>query len=118
MSMWATWPGCGTSVSIGSVSALQTLDKRGLRKLGRLHEPEDAVRAVAAARGAGFSNISLDLIFGWPGQTVQGWDAELDRILAGELGGQPPEHLSLYSLIVEPGTPFADAVHRGCAHHP
>ncbi|MDP9363245.1 MAG: radical SAM protein, partial [Chloroflexota bacterium] len=75
----------------------QTLDRRGLRALGRLHEAATTAAAVAAARRAGFDNLSLDLIFGWPGQTPEAWRADLDRVLAGEVGGTVPEHLSLYS---------------------
>jgi oxygen-independent coproporphyrinogen-3 oxidase len=98
-----------TRLSIGA----QTLDRRGLRVLGRLHEAEHVARSVAAARRAGFKNVSLDFIYGWPGQTSDQWRSDLDQILAGEVGGQPPDHLSLYGLIVEPGTPLADAVQRG-----
>jgi oxygen-independent coproporphyrinogen-3 oxidase len=98
-----------TRLSIGG----QTLDRRGLRVLGRRHEAADTARAVAAARAAGFSNVSLDLMYGWPGQTSAQWRQELERVLAGEIGGAAPDHLSLYGLIVEPGTPMADAVHRG-----
>jgi oxygen-independent coproporphyrinogen-3 oxidase len=96
-------------ISIGA----QTLDRRGLRVLGRLHEAEQVAQAVTAARRAGFLNLSLDLIYGWPGQTIDRWRADLNQILAGEIGGSPPDHLSLYGLIVEPGTPMADAIHRG-----
>jgi oxygen-independent coproporphyrinogen-3 oxidase len=95
-------------ISLGA----QTLNRRGLRVLGRLHEATETAAAVAAARRAGFANLSLDLIFGWPGQTLDAWRADLDAVLSGEVGGVP-EHLSLYSLIVEPGTPMADAVARG-----
>ncbi len=96
-------------LSIGA----QTLDRRGLRVLGRLHEAHKVASAVRAARDAGFENLSLDLIYGWPGQTMEGWRSDLTRVLSGELGGSPLDHLSLYGLIVEPGTPMADAVHRG-----
>ena len=96
-------------LSIGA----QTLDRRGLRVLGRLHEAEQVAFAVAAARRAGFENVSLDFIYGWPGQTIEQWRSDLSLILSGEVGGSPPDHLSLYGLIVEPGTPMADAVHRG-----
>ncbi|HEY7034926.1 MAG TPA: radical SAM family heme chaperone HemW [Thermomicrobiales bacterium] len=89
---------------------VQTLHRRGLRVLGRQHEAEDARRALQAARAAGFGNISLDLIFGWPGQTLDDWRHDLETVLGWD---QAPEHLSLYSLIVEPGTPMADAVARG-----
>src|SRR5688500_10355048 len=96
-------------LSIGA----QTLDRRGLRVLGRLHESHQVAESVAAARRAGFDNISLDFIYGWPGQTIDQWRSDLSRLLGGEVGGRPPDHLSLYGLIVEPGTPMADAVHRG-----
>jgi oxygen-independent coproporphyrinogen-3 oxidase len=96
-------------LSIGA----QTLDRRGLRVLGRLHEVTHTSNAVREARAAGFTNLSLDFIYGWPGQTTMQWRAELARVLDGEVGGSPPDHLSLYGLIVEPGTPMADAVQRG-----
>lgn len=89
---------------------VQTLHRRGLRALGRQHEGEDAQRALQAARAAGFDNLSLDLIFGWPGQTRDDWRRDLETILGWD---DRPDHLSLYSLIVEPGTPMADAVARG-----
>jgi len=98
-----------TRLSIGA----QTLDRRGLRLLGRLHEAEHVAGAVAAARGAGFDNVSLDLIYSWPGQTLHQWSSDLNQVLGGEVGSRPPDHLSLYGLIVEPGTPMADAVQRG-----
>jgi len=99
-----------TGVNRLSIGA-QTFDHKGLRVLGRQHEATDVVAAVGAARRAGFENISLDLIFGWPGQTLDQWQNDLDTILS--FPGGPPEHCSLYSLIVEPGTPMADAVTRG-----
>jgi oxygen-independent coproporphyrinogen-3 oxidase len=96
-------------LSIGA----QTLDRRGLRVLGRLHEASQVGTAMAGARRAGFANLSLDLIYGWPGQTIERWRNDLEVILQGDIGGSRPDHLSLYGLIVEPGTPMADAVHRG-----
>jgi oxygen-independent coproporphyrinogen-3 oxidase len=93
-------------LSIGT----QTFDRRGLRVLGRQHEATDTAGAVLAARQAGFENISLDLIFGWPGQTLDSWRRDLEIVLEPE---NRPDHLSLYSLIVEPGTPMAEAVQRG-----
>ncbi|MBX3071266.1 MAG: radical SAM family heme chaperone HemW [Thermomicrobiales bacterium] len=88
----------------------QTFDRRGLRTLGRQHEAEDVVTAIVAARAAGFANVSCDLIFGWPGQAMDVWRNDLDRVLALDAG---VDHLSLYSLIIEPGTPMAEAVARG-----
>ena len=90
---------------------LQTTDRRGLRTLGRQHEVADAEHAVEMAVLAGFERISLDLIFGWPGQSADSWRRDLDTVLGWSDGAV--EHLSLYSLIVEPGTPMADAVTRG-----
>lgn len=102
----------GAGVNRLSLGA-QTLSRRGLRTLGRLHEAEQIGMALRAARTAGFANVSLDLIFGWPGQTPDRLAEDLDAVLACRVGGSVPEHLSLYSLIVEPGTPMADAVARG-----
>lgn len=90
---------------------VQTLDRRGLRTLGRQHEAADAQAAFESARLAGFDNISLDFIFGWPGQTLETWRRDLAGVLAW--GGAGPEHLSLYSLIIEPGTPMFEAATRG-----
>lgn len=90
---------------------LQTTDRRGLRRLGRMHEAEDAERAVQAGVDAGFTRLSLDLIFAWPGQTLESWRRDLETVTAWSDGAVT--HLSLYSLIVEPGTPMADAVQRG-----
>ncbi|MDQ3541115.1 MAG: radical SAM family heme chaperone HemW [Chloroflexota bacterium] len=98
-------------LSIGA----QTLDRRGLRTLGRHHEAIDVLSALAAARSAGFSNVSVDLIFSWPGQTLESWKSDLGALLQLQ---DAPEHLSLYSLIVEPGTPFADAAARGILRIP
>ena len=95
---------------------LQTTDRRGLRRLGRMHEAADAEQAVIAAVEAGFERISLDLIFGWPGQALDAWRKDLETV-TGWAGGAV-SHLSLYSLIVEPGTPMADAVQRGVVSVP
>ncbi len=98
-------------LSIGA----QTLSRRGLRALGRLHEAGDILAAVRAARSAGFDNVSLDFIFGWPGQAVDALRHDLETILALPVD-RSVDHLSLYSLIVEPGTPLADAVARDIVH--
>lgn len=99
-------------MSIGA----QTLDRRGLRRLGRQHEAVDVLDSVREARNAGFERLNLDFIFGWPGQDREIWRSDLRRVL--ELGDQGPDHLSLYSLIIEPGTPYADAAARGILHIP
>jgi oxygen-independent coproporphyrinogen-3 oxidase len=73
-----------------------------LRVLGRRHTAADIGAAVRAARFAGFHNVSLDLIFGVPGQTLESWNASLDAALALDV-----EHISCYGLTVEEGTPYA-----------
>jgi oxygen-independent coproporphyrinogen-3 oxidase len=87
---------------------IQSQQRAGLRVLGRGHQSLEAGQAFGAARVAGFDNISLDFIFGWPGQRAEDWESDLRAILAWA-----PEHVSLYSLIVEPGTPMHSAVQRG-----
>jgi len=83
------WAALGTSrLSLGA----QSLSAEGLRALGRTHSPDDVAPAVAAARSVGF-DISLDLIFGWPGQTAAAWRADLAGAVALE-----PDHLSCYPL--------------------
>ncbi len=80
---------------------VQAFQERLLRVAGRDHTAADARRAVADARAAGFANLSLDLIFALPGQTLDDWAASLDEAVA--LG---PEHVSAYGLTYEEGTPF------------
>lgn len=82
-----------------------------LQLLGRIHTWEDAAAAVTLAQRNGFDNISLDLMFGLPRQTLHRWEQTLERAL--DLG---PQHLSLYALTVEPGTPLAEALDAG--QHP
>jgi oxygen-independent coproporphyrinogen III oxidase len=84
-------------LSIGS----QSFDAELLNTLGRIHTPEEIVQAVRNARAAGFTSINLDFMFGLPGQTMRHWQATLDQALTLH-----PEHFSLYSLIIEEGTPF------------
>jgi oxygen-independent coproporphyrinogen-3 oxidase len=85
-------------LSLGS----QSFDAGLLRALGRIHSPQEITQAVRFARQAGFSSINLDFMFGLPEQTMRQWQETLDEALALR-----PEHLSLYSLIIEEGTPFA-----------
>src|SRR5205807_562532 len=84
-------------LSIGA----QSFDDALLKTLGRIHSPDEICQAVYAARSASFTSINLDFMFGLPGQTMQHWSETLDQALALR-----PEHLSLYSLIIEEGTPF------------
>ncbi len=99
-------------LSIGA----QTLDRRGLRTLGRQHESTDVLTSLADAHKAGFEEISLDFIFGWPGQSREIWQNDLQQLI--DMGHDGPNHLSLYSLIIEPGTPYADAAARGILQIP
>ncbi len=87
---------------------VQSLDDEELHLLGRIHSAGEAVAAFHLALEAGFGNINLDLIFGLPGQSVAHWQETLMQALA--LG---PEHLSLYALTLEPGTPLAERVADG-----
>ena len=84
-------------VSLG----VQCDDDAILEKIGRPHDYEQAVNAVKKIRKAGFKNLSLDLIYGLPGQTLEGWQATLRNVL--ELA---PEHISCYGLKLEEGTPL------------
>ncbi len=79
-----------------------------LRAVNRPHTAEQTDRAVEAVRKAGIRNLSLDLIYGLPGQTAESWQQTVEHALA--LG---PEHLSCYGLKVEEGTPLAMRVVRG-----
>ncbi|MBN1873906.1 MAG: radical SAM family heme chaperone HemW [Anaerolineae bacterium] len=79
-----------------------------LQMLGRIHTWTDAQEVVQYARAVGFTNLSLDLIYGLPGQSMERWQSSLERIII--LG---PQHLSLYALKLEPGTPLEVAVTAG-----
>ncbi|OAT82305.1 radical SAM family heme chaperone HemW [Desulfotomaculum copahuensis] len=79
-----------------------------LRLLGRVHNFGQAVEAVHQARRAGFQNLSLDLIFGIPGQTTAQWRSCLEQVL-----DLAPEHVSAYGLQIEENTPLGRAVQTG-----
>jgi len=79
-----------------------------LRTLDRTHDPERVPQVVAWAREAGISQVSLDLIYGTPGESARDWETSLESALACE-----PDHVSAYSLIVEDGTALARRVRRG-----
>ena len=84
-------------VSLG----IQCDDDRILKQIGRPHNYEQAVQAVKNIRSAGFKNLSVDLIYGLPGQTLEAWQKTLKNVM--ELR---PEHISCYGLKVEEGTPL------------
>jgi oxygen-independent coproporphyrinogen-3 oxidase len=94
------------AAGVGRLSlGVQSFDDATLKRLGRAHRAEEALRTLAAARAAGFADVSLDLIEGAPGQTLADLERDLDAALA--FG---PEHVSAYALTLEEGTPFARAV--------
>ena len=87
---------------------VQSFDDRLLRAIGRIHTAEEARAAFHAARAAGFDNISLDLMYGLPTQTLDDLKTSVNAAIA-----LAPEHISVYGLIVEEGTPFAAAEAAG-----
>ena len=92
-----------TRVSFGMQSAVPHV----LRTLERTHDPENVARRVAEARAAGLA-VSLDLIYGTPGESPDDWEASLAAALA-----ERPDHVSAYALIVEEGTKLARQIARG-----
>lgn len=87
---------------------VQSFNDRLLRVIGRIHTAAEAEQAFRAARAAGFENISLDLMYGLPTQTLDDLKKSVDEALA-----LVPEHISVYGLTVEEGTPFAAAEAQG-----
>jgi putative oxygen-independent coproporphyrinogen III oxidase len=92
-----------TRVSLGMQSAVPHV----LRTLDRTHDPANVARAVGWARAAGL-DVSLDLIYGTPGESLEDWRRSLDAVVALE-----PDHVSAYALVVEDGTRLAARVRRG-----
>ena len=80
---------------------LQTFDEATLRLLNRRHTAVQAITAIERCREAGFRNISIDLIYGLPGETAERWEHDLTQAIALN-----PEHISAYHLIYEEGTPI------------
>ena len=91
-------------LSLGS----QSFDAQLLKTLGRIHTPAEITQALSHARAAGFTSINLDFMFGLPGQSMRQWQETLAQALILR-----PEHLSLYSLIIEEGTPFFNWTQEG-----
>lgn len=92
-----------TRVSLGMQSAVPHV----LATLERTHRPANVARAVAAAREAGLK-VSLDLIYGTPGESLSDWRASLEAVLDLE-----PDHVSAYALVIEPGTRMGAQLRRG-----
>ncbi len=96
---------CGINrISLG----LQSMDLGLLRRIGRIHTPEQFLIAFAHAREAGFNNINVDVMAGLPGQTIEAYLDTLKRVIT-----LSPEHISAYGLILEEGTPLFDEVQSG-----
>jgi oxygen-independent coproporphyrinogen-3 oxidase len=93
-----------TRISFG----VQSFDAERLRLLGRDHSPLDAENAVRYSVDAGLTNVSVDLIFGVSGQTLNDVERDIDAACA-----LPITHLSTYALTIEPGTPFFQRQERG-----
>lgn len=87
---------------------IQSFNDKQLKRLGRRHNAEKARQAVKNARKAGFSNISIDLMFALPGSTAEEWQNDLESAI--EL---KPDHISAYNLMYEEGTPLYRALQRG-----
>jgi len=96
-------------LSLGMQSAVPSV----LARLDRVHTPGQVGRAVGWARAAGFDNVSLDLIYGTPGESMADWESTVDAALS-----LAPDHISAYSLIVEEGTPLGRAMARGEVPYP
>jgi oxygen-independent coproporphyrinogen-3 oxidase len=110
-------PGSADSARLGGLRRLgfnrlslgvQSFQDDELHLLGRVHSAAEACEAYRAARRAGFENVNLDLIYGLPGQSLAAWRSTLAEAIALR-----PEHLSLYALTLEEGTPLAADVARG-----
>jgi len=87
---------------------VQSFDELELKRMERIHSPGDVIHAVQAARGAGFDNLNLDLIYALPNQTQERWQANLHQAVALQ-----PEHLALYGLMLEPNTRFYHLYQKG-----
>jgi len=97
------------SLGINRLSlGMQSLDDETLRRLARTHSAQQALEAVQHARAAGMRSINLDLIYGLPWQMLETWQDHLRRALDTQ-----PDHVSLYALMVEEGTPLQALVERG-----
>lgn len=96
------WLDTAVALGISRISfGMQALQDRLLQMLGRIHRFGAVAESVRLARAAGFDNISLDLMFGLPGQTMEDWKETVDASLSLR-----PSHLSAYGLIPEEGTPL------------
>ena len=104
-----SWLDAAAASGVNRLSlGVQAYQDRLLRLLGRIHDFSEAASSVALARKAGIENISLDLIFGIPTQTMSEWDETVESALSLR-----PVHLSAYGLIPEEGTPLCSDLEKG-----
>lgn len=97
------------SAGINRISlGIQSFDDDELRKIGRIHDAEIALKTIEACRRAGFENLNLDLIFSLPNQTLESWEGNLKTAI-----DISPEHLSIYGLQLEEGTDFFERFKAG-----
>lgn len=88
---------------------IQTFADDRLHFLHRRHSAEQAVRAVETCHEAGMTNVSIDLMFGFPGETLKDWETDIDKALSLDV-----RHISAYSLMYEEGTELTSMVQKGC----
>ena len=91
-------------LSIGA----QSFSNKLLKNIGRIHDKKEIINSYHIARAIGFKNINIDLMFGLPGQTIRQFNKTLEEIVQLH-----PEHISLYGLSIEPGTPFEKLFEKG-----
>lgn len=96
-------------ISLGMQSSVPHV----LKTLDRVHTPGRALAAAQMARSAGFADVSLDLIYGTPGESLHDWQTSLEAVI-----GVEPDHVSAYALIVEDGTRLASQMRRGVVKRP
>ncbi|HWT77789.1 MAG TPA: radical SAM family heme chaperone HemW [Candidatus Methylomirabilis sp.] len=100
------------SLGINRLSiGIQSFHDHELKILGRIHDRAEAFQCIQLARAAGFANISLDLIYAIPGQTLAEWEDNLRTAV-----DLMPQHIAAYSLVVEDGTPLDHMIRAGQVH--
>ncbi|RUM40052.1 MAG: coproporphyrinogen III oxidase, partial [Desulfocapsa sp.] len=87
---------------------VQSFNDSELRSIGRIHSADEAKQAIKYAQSVGLSNLSIDLMYGLPAQTAKSWQQSLETALS-----LPVQHLSLYQLTVEEGTPIKVKIEEG-----
>jgi oxygen-independent coproporphyrinogen-3 oxidase len=102
------------SLGVNRISlGVQSANSEDLRLLGRYHDFQQAANSIGLVRKVGFENLNIDLIFGLPNETMQSWQRSLEISLR-----LSPEHISLYALTLEQGTPLAGWVAKGLLNDP